>query len=99
MDDAVAVLNAGNARSFVTEVRFLRDILSGTMMARSRVANLEKDLGLALDFATETNARVPFGTMTHNVLAEAIAAGYSESDFSWLFPRYEDLIDRLEVEK
>ena len=28
---AIAVLNAGNARSFVSEVRFPRDILSGTM--------------------------------------------------------------------
>jgi len=99
LNSAVEVLNAGNARSFVTEVRFPRDILSGTMMARSRIANLEKDLGLALEFAAETKARILFGTMTHNVLAEAIAAGYSESDFSWLFPHYEDLIDRLEVEK
>jgi 3-hydroxyisobutyrate dehydrogenase len=98
LDSAVEVLNAGNARSFVTEVRFPRDILSGTMMARSRIANLEKDLGLALDFAAQSDARIPFGTMTRTVLAEALAAGHSDTDFSWLFPLYEDLIDRLEVE-
>ncbi|MFV2033965.1 MAG: NAD-binding protein [Halocynthiibacter sp.] len=54
---AVEVLNAGNARSFVTEVRFPRDILSGTMNARSVVANLEKDLGLAVEFTSALGAR------------------------------------------
>ena len=98
LDNAVEVLNAGNARSFVTEVRFPRDILSGTMMARSRIANLEKDLGLAQDFAAQNDARIPFGTLTRTVLAEALDAGHSDTDFSWLFPLYEDLIDRLEVE-
>jgi 3-hydroxyisobutyrate dehydrogenase len=96
---AVEVLNAGNARSFVTEVRFPRDILSGTMAARSRIANLEKDMGLALEFAAQSKARIPFGTMTRTVLAEALSIGHSETDFSWLFPLYEELIDRLEVEK
>lgn len=94
-DMAIAVLNAGNARSFVTEVRFPRDILGGTMNARSRIANLEKDLGLALDLAGEQNARAPFGGLTRSVLAEALHAGHSETDFSWLFPLYEDLVDSL----
>lgn len=99
LDSAVDVLNAGNARSFVTQVRFPRDILSGSMMARSHIANLEKDLGLALDFAAQQKARVPFGTMTRSVLAEAISAGHADTDFSHLFPLYEDLIDRLEDEQ
>jgi len=98
LDSAVEVLNAGNARSFVTEVRFPRDILSGTMAARSRIANLEKDLGLALDFAGDAAARVPFGTLTHDMLAGALAAGHAETDFSWLFPLYEELVERLEDE-
>ncbi|MCP5087221.1 MAG: NAD(P)-dependent oxidoreductase [Rhodobacteraceae bacterium] len=97
-NSAVEVLNAGNARSFVTQVRFPRDILSGTMNARSRIANLEKDLSIALGFAAETTARVPFCALTHRVLAEALTAGHSDTDFSWLFPLYEEMIDRLEVE-
>jgi 3-hydroxyisobutyrate dehydrogenase len=99
VDQAVEVLNAGNARSFVTEVRFPRDILSGTMMARSKVSNLEKDLGLAQDFANSLEARVPYGEMTRTLLAQAIAAGHSETDFSWLFPLYEELVDGANVEK
>ena len=98
LQQAVAVLNAGNARSFVSEVRFPRDILSGTMNARSHVSNLEKDLGLAVDYAAQLEARVPFAALTQAVLAQAISAGKADADFSWLFPTYEDLIDQLEVE-
>ena len=93
---AVDVLNAGNARSFVTEVRFPRDILSGTMMARSRIANLEKDLGLAQEFAASVDATVPYGHLTRSVLAAAISAGHADKDFSWLFPLYETLSDQKE---
>ena len=98
LDQAVAVLNAGNARSFVSEVRFPRDILNGTMNARSQVSNLEKDLGLAVDYAEQLEARAPFGALTRAVLAQAVSAGKADADFSWLFPAYEDLVDRLEAE-
>jgi 3-hydroxyisobutyrate dehydrogenase len=98
LEQSVAVLNAGNARSFVSEVRFPRDILSGTMNARSRVSNLEKDLGLAVDYAAQLEARAPFAALTRAVLAQAVSAGKADADFSWLFPAYEDLVDRLEAE-
>lgn len=94
---AVDVLNAGNARSFVTEVRFPRDILSGTMMARSVVSNLEKDLGMAMTFAAEMEAPVPFGSMTRRVLSQAVAAGHGGTDFSWLYPLYEELVSDQET--
>lgn len=94
LDHAVEVLNAGNARSYVTEVRFPRDILSGTMMARSHIGNLEKDLGLAEEFAASLDAPVPYGAMTRAVLAQALEMGHGSTDFSHLFPLYEDLINQ-----
>ncbi len=96
---AVDVLNAGNARSFVTEVRFPRDILSGTMMGRSRIANLEKDLGLAQDFATRMEAHIPFGRLTRSVLGGAVSTGHAEKDFSWLFPLYDELTEDRKDER
>ena len=96
---AVDVLNAGNARSFVTEVRFPRDILSGTMNARSVVGNLEKDLGLAVGFASANEAPVPYGEMTHRLLSMALAEGHARTDFSQLFPLYEGLAIRMEQER
>jgi 3-hydroxyisobutyrate dehydrogenase len=93
---AVAVLNAGNARSFVSEVRFPRDILSGTMQARSRVANLAKDLGLAVDWAARLEAPAPFGRLTESILAQAVAQGMAAADFALLYLAYGDLVAGLE---
>ncbi len=99
LNRAIDVLNAGNARSFVTDTRFPRDILSGTMMARSQISNLEKDLILAQQFGEQLGARIPYTTMTRTLLAEAVAAGHADTDFSHLFPLYEELVDRLEDDK
>lgn len=96
---AVEVLNAGNARSFVSEVRFPRDILSGTMQARSRVGNLAKDLGLAVDWAEALAVGTPFGQLTHAVLEKAVALGMGEADFAHLYPRYDALIADLEPDQ
>ena len=88
---ATEVLNAGNARSFVTEVRFPRDILSGTMNARSRISNLEKDMALARDFASCLNSPAPYTAMTQALLSTACEQGDAERDFSWLFDMFSDL--------
>jgi 3-hydroxyisobutyrate dehydrogenase len=91
---AIAVLNAGNARSFISEVRFPRDILSGTMQARSTVSNLEKDLGLAVDYCARIGAVAPYGALTRDLLGSAIRDGMERKDFSHLFPRFEELAKR-----
>lgn len=93
---AVRVLNAGNARSFVSEVRFPRDILSGSMQARSRVGNLYKDLGLAVDWAGALGVATPFGDLTRAVLESAAALGLGETDFAHLYPRYDALVANME---
>ncbi len=96
---AVDVLNAGNARSFVTDTRFPRDILSGTMQARSTIANLEKDLGLAVAFSEGLEARHPIASLTRSILATAVETGRKDTDFSWLYPLYDDLIKDMEAGK
>lgn len=88
---AVDVLNAGNARSFVTEVRFPRDILGGVMNGRSVISNLEKDLGLARRFADALGGPSIYTDMTHDVLHQAIKNGDAGTDFSYLFPMFADL--------
>ncbi|MDB4213504.1 NAD(P)-dependent oxidoreductase [Octadecabacter sp.] len=88
---AVDVLNAGNARSFVTEVRFPRDILSGSMNARSTIANLQKDLGLAVDFAATLEGPAPYTALTSQLLNTARDRGQAQTDFSHLFRLFDDL--------
>ena len=89
---AVEVLNAGNARSFVTEVRFPRDILGETMNARSRIANLEKDLGLARRFAEALDGPTVYTDLTHDLLHAAVRGGDADTDFSHLFPMFDTLV-------
>src|SRR3712207_1721692 len=49
----INVFNAGNARSFISEVRFPKHIIPGTFDGRSTVSNLAKDLGMADDLAAQ----------------------------------------------
>ncbi|ROT97798.1 NAD(P)-dependent oxidoreductase [Histidinibacterium lentulum] len=90
---AVEVLNAGNARSYVSEVRFPRDILSGAMTCRSEVRNLAKDLAMADVLARDLGAANPYGAMTAALLARAAGEmGLAESDFSHLFPEFPRIV-------
>ncbi|MEM6634637.1 MAG: NAD(P)-dependent oxidoreductase [Pseudomonadota bacterium] len=88
LNQAADVLNAGNARSFVTEVRFPRDILSGTMNGRSTVANLAKDLGLASNLAATSEVPAPYADMTAALLKRAAEIGPSDRDFTQIFSDY-----------
>jgi 3-hydroxyisobutyrate dehydrogenase len=89
---AVEALNAGNARSFISESRFPRHILSGTWDGRSTVANLEKDLRMAADFARQCGAPGAYGPLTARILAEAVAAGLAERDFTTLYLELDRLL-------
>jgi 3-hydroxyisobutyrate dehydrogenase len=89
---AIEVFNAGNARSFVTEVRFPKHILSGTFDGRSTVSNLAKDLGMATRFVEEIGAPARFGPVTSALLDQAVAAGMAGEDFTLLYRRFDELV-------
>ena len=91
LEAVVAVLNAGNARSFVTEVRFPRHIVSGTFDARSRVSNLAKDVAMAVRFAGRLSQPVEIGSLASNLLRRAEDAGFADEDFSRLYLHLADL--------
>jgi 3-hydroxyisobutyrate dehydrogenase len=93
----VDVLNAGNARSFVSESRFPRHVLSGTWDGRSTVANLEKDLRMAADFAREIGTPGAYGPLTAGILTDAVNAGLAERDFTTLYRELDRLIGPLEA--
>jgi 3-hydroxyisobutyrate dehydrogenase len=86
---AVDVLNAGNARSYVSEVRFPRDVLKAEPSARSAVATLAKDLGLAEAMAGRMGAPAPFAAMTARMLQAACDAGDPARDFGRLFREFD----------
>jgi len=83
--DMIDVINAGNARNFASERRFPDHVLSGTWDGRSRVYNLNKDVGMAVDLAKKMGLPVEIGGSTSKYLKKAIKAGMSETDFTRLY--------------
>ncbi len=91
LKDLIAVFNAGNARSFISERRFPDHILSGTWDGRSRVYNLNKDVGMAVALADKLGATVNIGRDTLAYLRAAVEQGRSEDDFTLLYRDFEEL--------
>lgn len=91
---AVSVLNAGNARSFVSEVRFPRDVLKAEPSGRSAVKTLAKDLDLARQFTGRLGAPAPYTQMTAQLLARAEAVGDPARDFAVLFREFDSVADQ-----
>lgn len=82
---AIDVLNAGNARSYITEVRFPRHIVSGRYDGRSRVANLAKDMGMARRLAAAQGLHAPYTHLADAILSAAMTAGLGDEDFTRLY--------------
>jgi len=91
LKDLIEVFNNGNARSFVSERRFPDHILSETWDGRSRVYNLNKDVGMAIALADRLGATVNIGRDTYAYIQEAVRQGRSEDDFTRLYPELENL--------
>ena len=97
--DLIEVFNNGNARSFISERRFPDHILSETWDGRSRVYNLNKDVGMAIALADEVGATLNIGRDTYAYLQEAIAQGRAEDDFTRLYQDLEELDNKSKVKK
>ncbi len=89
--DMIDVFNVSNARSYASQERFPRHILSRAWDGRSRVYNLHKDLAMAVTLAGELGAEVAHGRATLDALDSAIAHGMTESDFTLLYRDFEDI--------
>ena len=90
--DMINVFNVANARSYASEVRFPKHILSGKWDARSRVYNLRKDLSMAVGLAGKLDTKVPLGTVTRDFLDVAIAHGMTDTDYSRLYERFDEIV-------
>ncbi|MGI9536817.1 MAG: NAD(P)-dependent oxidoreductase [Desulfocapsaceae bacterium] len=97
--DLIEVFNNGNARSFISERRFPDHILSETWDGRSRVYNLNKDVGMAIALADKVGATLNIGRDTYAYLQEAIAQGRAEDDFTRLYPDLEQLDKKSKLKK
>ena len=97
--EVIRVFNAGNARSFISEVRFPKHIISGTFDGRSRVSNLAKDLHMAEDLATQLGQASPYGSLTTALLQQAMEEELADRDFTTLYKHFEQLVGGIADEK
>ncbi|MBO6782652.1 MAG: NAD(P)-dependent oxidoreductase [Alphaproteobacteria bacterium] len=91
LSDMIDVFNVSNARSYSSEARFPRHILSGTWDARSRVYNLNKDLGMAVRMAEGLGMDARYAKETSAFLNKAIARGMAEDDYSLLYKVFDEI--------
>lgn len=89
--DMIKVFNAGNARSFISERRFPDHILSETWDGRSRIFNLHKDVGMAVELSKALDSPMQIGHKTYAWLQAAVDAGMEDEDFTRLYPALSDL--------
>jgi 3-hydroxyisobutyrate dehydrogenase len=92
----IDALNSGNARSYTTEFRFPKHILSGKWDARSYVSNLAKDLGMAVRYSQAAGQPVVYGALTSTILDRAIEQGRARDDYSLIYKYYDELVDSFE---
>ena len=85
LEDMIEVFNVSNARSYASEFRFPRHILSSKWDARSRIYNLRKDVSMALQMAGELGADTSCSETTLRFLEAAVSLGMAEDDFSLLY--------------
>ena len=93
LSDMIQVFNAGNARNYASERRFPDHVLSGTWDARSRIHNLNKDVGMAIQIAENLGLPVNIGRSTLGYIKNAVKADMSEDDFSLLYKEFQKLAE------
>lgn len=91
LNDMIDVFNVSNARSYASQARFPRHILSGKWDARSRVYNLNKDLGMAVRLAEGLDMDARYARETSRFLAKAIERGMAEDDYSLLYKVFDEV--------
>lgn len=92
LKDMIDVFNVSNARSYISEVRFPRHILSKKWDGASRVYNLHKDLNMAVELGRKLKTNVSLGQDTLSFLRKAIDLGMQDSDFTLLYRYFEKIV-------
>ncbi len=91
LEDMVEVFNVSNARSYASQVRFPRHILTKRWDAKSRIYNLRKDVGMAVAMGKRLGAETALGEATLAFLEKAASLGMEEKDFALLYRDFEKI--------
>jgi 3-hydroxyisobutyrate dehydrogenase len=91
LDDMVEVLNNSNARSYVTESRYPKHILSKTWDGRSRIFNMHKDIKMGVELGRRMGGGTEFSEATLRYLDKAVRRGMAEDDYTLIYRDFEEI--------
>ncbi len=89
LEDMIRVFNVSNARSYASQFRFPNHILSETWDGKSRIYNIQKDVGMAVRMGRKLKAETTHGEATLAFLNKAVKRGMIEEDFTLLYRDYD----------
>ncbi len=87
----IDVFNVSNARSYSSEFRFPKHIVSQTWDGRSRIFNLHKDIGMGEKLAEKLGADHRYTSATLDILDRAMALGMQDDDYTLLYRDFEKI--------
>ena len=90
----IDVFNEGNARSYATEIRFPRFILSGSYDAGASFKTVHKDIGLVIEKAKELRFDLPITKATFDYWDYATRHGFGENDYTTIFKLVQEICER-----
>jgi 3-hydroxyisobutyrate dehydrogenase len=92
LEDMIDVFNVSNARSYISEFRFPKHILTKKWDGASRVYNLHKDIGMAVDLGRKLKSKIALGEDTFAFLSKAVDRGMQDQDFTLLYRDFEKIV-------
>ena len=93
-EKVIEVFNGGNARSYSSEVRFPKFILSKTYDMGGSYANQHKDLSLVKRIAREAGMKLPITDCAYRYFKHAMEKRDNEEDFSRIILEMKDIISK-----
>jgi 3-hydroxyisobutyrate dehydrogenase len=89
--DMIDVMNNSNARSYATDFRYPKHILSRTWDGGSRVYNLHKDLKLGVELGRRMGGGTEFSEATLHYLDKAVRHGMAEQDYTLIYRDFDEI--------
>jgi 3-hydroxyisobutyrate dehydrogenase-like beta-hydroxyacid dehydrogenase len=93
-EDMLEVFNAGNARSYTTEVRFPRFILPRTYNSGASFDIVRKDMALVQRLGRRARFRLPISGCVYRYWAHAVETGLGREDWSKIGLLLKDYLSR-----
>lgn len=89
--DMIEVMNSSNARSYATDFRYPKHILSKTWDGGSRIFNLHKDLKMGVELGRRLGGGTEFSEATLHYLDKAVGRGMAENDYTLIYRDFEEI--------